>query len=85
MTTKRIRVERLMILPNIPAGMNVLVIMSLVYAMRSSHFDPPPIVVQRQGKAYRILDGRHRFFAAVIAGRHNVLCVIENPERNNNE
>lgn len=63
-----------MILPNVPAGMNPLVIMSLVYMMRSSNQDPPPILVRRKGKKYRVLDGRHRFMAAVIAGRTHILA-----------
>lgn len=76
MTTKRIRVDRLLLLPNVPAGMNPLVIMSLTYMMRGTHNDPPPIQVRKEGRLWRIIDGRHRYFAAVIAGRHNILAEV---------
>lgn len=73
----RIRVERLLFKPNAPAGMNPLVLMSLVYMLRSSTKDPEPIVVRAEGENYRILDGRHRAMAAIIAGRQNVLAIEE--------
>ena len=75
--TKRIRIERLLMPRNVSAGANPLVVMSLAYAMRSTHFDPEPVLVRREGKYYRIEDGRHRFMASVIAGRHNLLCKIK--------
>lgn len=73
----RIRVERLLFKPNAPAGMNPLVLMSLAYMLRSSVEDPAPIVVRRVGEFYRILDGRHRAMAAMIAGRSDVLAIEE--------
>jgi hypothetical protein len=57
--------------------MNPLVVMSLVYMYRSTTEDAPPITVQREGKHYRILDGRHRYIASVIAGRRRVLANVE--------
>lgn len=74
---KRIRVDRILVPPNLPAGMNPLVVMSLTYLYRSTTEDAPPIVVRREGRNYRITDGRHRFMASVIAGRRRVLAVVE--------
>ena len=74
---RRIKVHRLCVLPNIPAGMNLGVVANFWYLMRSSSWDPDPIVVRREGRMYRIIDGRHRFMAAIIAGRTSVLAVVE--------
>lgn len=73
----RIRIENLLFKPNAPAGMNPLVLMSLVYFLRSNVEDPAPIVVKQDGDNYRILDGRHRAMAAIIAGRPDVLAIVE--------
>lgn len=77
MNTIRIPVEWLLFKPNAPAGMNVLVLMSLAYMLRSSVIDPEPIVVKVEGNNYRIMDGRHRAMAAIIAGRPDVLATVE--------
>lgn len=77
MTGCRIRVENLLFKPNAPAGMNPLVLMSLTYRLRSSYEDPEPIVVKREGDNYRVMDGRHRAMAAIIAGRPDVLAIVE--------
>jgi hypothetical protein len=73
----RIRVENLIFKPNIPAGMNPLVLMSLTHRLRSDLGDPEPIKVKREGELYRVLDGRHRAIAAIVAGRHDVLAELD--------
>jgi hypothetical protein len=70
----RVRVEDVRLPPNVAAGMNVLVLMSLVYRLRATLEDPEPVVVSRCGDHWRLHDGRHRFLAAVIAGRPDVLA-----------
>lgn len=75
--TVRITVDRLLFKPNAPCGMNPLVLMSLTYMLRSNVTDPDPIVVRREGWNYRVMDGRHRAMAAIVAGRPDVLAVIE--------
>ena len=75
--TRRIRLEKLLFKPNDIAGMNPLVIMSEAYYYRSGTLDGEPIVVRRDGENYRIMDGRHRVMASMIAGRPDVLAVIE--------
>jgi hypothetical protein len=74
----RIPLDRLLLKPNIPAGASVLVISSLVLLYRNSGEDTEPILVREAGEGlYRILDGRHRFMASVIAGRTTVLATLE--------
>lgn len=77
LNTFRITVDRLVFLGNVPAGMNPLVLMSLAYTLRSSGEDPDPIVVRAEGPFFRVIDGRHRAIAAIIAGRPDVLARYE--------
>lgn len=51
--------------------------MSLTYMLRSNVNDPEPIVVKQEGENFRIMDGRHRAVAAMIAGRPDVLAVLD--------
>lgn len=59
----------------VPAGMNPLVIMSLTYLFRGTNEDVEAITIRREGESfYRIVDGRHRAVASMIAGRKTVLA-----------
>jgi ParB-like chromosome segregation protein Spo0J len=64
----KIPLEMVLLPPPVPAGMNVLVLMSLTYAIRTGG-NVAPIRVTEEGEFFRITDGRHRFMASVIAGR----------------
>lgn len=76
----RIPVDRLRVKPNIPAGMDPFVLMGLVPLLKRTAQDHDPIVVRLiSDGCWQIMDGRHRFFAAVIAGRPDVLAVEETP------
>jgi hypothetical protein len=77
MRTRRIRVDRILLPKPVPAGMNHLVLSSLTYMYRATNEDTTPIVVQREGPHYRIVDGRHRWMASVVAGRRRVLATIQ--------
>lgn len=66
------KIEWVLLPANVTAGANPLVLMSLAYAMRTTTWEPEPIEVRREGQFLRIVDGRHRFMAAVIAGRSSV-------------
>jgi hypothetical protein len=77
--TFRIPVDQLRLLPNIPAGMDPCILLGLVPKMRKTAEDHIPIVVFRAGDLWQIRDGRHRFMAAVIAGRPDVLAIEEVP------
>lgn len=71
----RIRIERLLFPPNVPAGMNPYVLMSLAYQFRATNEDFEPILVTREGDYWRIRDGRHRVTASILAGRSDILAV----------
>lgn len=75
MSELRVRIEDLRFGANPPAGMNVLVLMSLAYLLKSTTEDPEPVIVEAEDNGFRISDGRHRAVAALIAGRPDVLCV----------
>ena len=71
----QIQVSKILVLDNVPAGMNPYVVMSLTYLYRSTTDDVEPIKVWGMGGGlYRIMDGRHRFVASLMAGRPTVLA-----------
>jgi hypothetical protein len=74
--TLYIPVDQLLMPPNITAGSNMLELASLAYMYRTTLDDAEPIDVAPEGKYYRIVDGKHRFMASVVAGRVDVLCEV---------
>lgn len=76
--TFRVPVSRLLLLPNIPTGMDLGVVGGLCKRMRTTAEDwDPAVVFEVDNGFYRIRDGRHRYFAAVISGRPDLLCRLE--------
>lgn len=73
----RVPIEDVRLPPNLPAGMDWSVIGHFAMTMRKTTEDPDPIRVAPVGDHYRISDGRHRFIAAVIAGRPDVLAELD--------
>lgn len=74
-TSFRVPLHQLSIGPNVVAGCNPYVVMSLAYMMRSTREDPPAVLVDYLGaQRWSVTDGRHRFVAAVMAGRSDLLC-----------
>lgn len=73
----RVPLDRLLLKPNVSAGVSPWVLFSLAQMYRSTDGDAPPITVRPEGDHYRVLDGRHRYLASVIAGRVDVLCQLE--------
>jgi hypothetical protein len=73
----RVPLDRLLLKPNVSAGVSPWVLLSLAHMYRSTDGDAPPITVRPEGDHYRVLDGRHRFLASVIAGRPTVLATLE--------
>lgn len=72
----RARIEDVRLPANVPAGCNYLVLGSLAYMLRATTEDPEPVEVELEADgSWRVCDGRHRYLAAVIAGRPDVLCV----------
>jgi hypothetical protein len=51
---------------------------SLAHMYRSTSDDAPPVEVCDLGNGFwRVLDGRHRYLASVIAGRPDLLAELE--------
>lgn len=76
--TFRVPIEDLRLKANIPAGMDYPVVGGFIKRLRTTNQDWDPIVVRREDDGtWRIMDGRHRFFASVCAGRSDVLAVEE--------
>jgi hypothetical protein len=75
-----IRLDRILLPRAVPAGLDWAVV-GLWTAYQRKRSDPvePPIVVRAEGAYYRISDGRHRFVAAVTAGRDAIAAIVEDP------
>lgn len=76
----RVRLEHLVIRANVPTGMSFYRLggEALHRARTTLEDDVPTTVRRRPGLPdpyWEILDGRHRFFRAVLAGRVDLLCV----------
>jgi hypothetical protein len=74
--TFRVPLEDIRFPEPVAAGMNYLTLGSLAHMMRATNEDPPPVVVTKEpnGGGFRIVDGRHRVVAAMIAGRKDIAC-----------
>jgi hypothetical protein len=73
------RLDQLLMCEPVVAGMNVLVLFSLAHYYRSTNEHTTPIVIAPvTAGIYRIVDGRHRALASLIAGRKTVEARIEN-------
>jgi hypothetical protein len=77
--TRLVPIERLLWPDPVVAGMNYLVVASLTYFYRGGNEDADPITVRAEGAYWRIVDGRHRAVASMMAGRKTVLAVVEPP------
>jgi len=76
-STWHIPLEQLLVKQPVSAGMNLEVVSSLVPLYRGTTEDTTPIVVRREAAGWRVMDGRHRFIASLIAGRASVLASEE--------
>ena len=76
----RMPIEKLRFKDPITAGLNPYNLLGLVPLLRNTAEDHDPILIAPPcpgcGVAV-VLDGRHRWIASVIAGRHDVLAEIE--------
>lgn len=72
----RVRLEKIRLGPNVSAGMNECLLLYMVHRYRTEVGDPfPAVLLVDRGQHWQIVDGRHRVFAAAIAGRADVLAV----------
>ena len=74
MTVRLIELHRLVLRPNLPAGLNPLRVMAIADRLRNGGFEVcPPIVVYRLDGGYWFVDdGRHRVLGSWIAGRRDI-------------
>lgn len=73
-----IRLDQLLFPRPVPAGMDWAVIgIWTAYQRKGSTPVDPPIVVRAEGGYYRIVDGRHRVVAAIMAGRDAIAAVVQ--------
>lgn len=78
---QEVPLNRLLFPEPVTAGMNLLVVASITYAMRGTN-EPiePPIKVEpirHEGRLlFQIHDGRHRAVAAMMAGRKTVTATL---------
>lgn len=75
-----IRLDQLLFLRNVPAGMDPFVVghWAMVQRKGADPVDPPIRVFAEPGTPfYRVSDGRHRVLGALLAGRDTILAVIE--------
>ena len=67
----------------VPAGMDPCVLLGMVPILRRTTQDLPSILVDDHCSSlnpcgsWRVQDGRHRFFAHVIAGRHDAAARLD--------
>jgi hypothetical protein len=75
----RIRLDRLLFMRNVPAGMDWAVLGYWAVRMRKSNELVEPISIRPiDGTGlYRVVDGRHRAMAAYIAGRDAVEYTLD--------
>jgi hypothetical protein len=73
----RVPLHHLRLKPNVPAGMSVLRICAIADGLRNAGRDvDEPVVVRRAGEDdWLVVEGRHRFVAAYVAGCVDLLCV----------
>lgn len=77
----RVPLEDLRVGPNVTAGMNPYRLLGLVPLLKETTQDHEPITVRPlPGGSWRVVDGRHRFLASIIAGRPDVLCELDHEE-----
>lgn len=73
----RIPLHHLRVPPNVPAGLSPWTLMAIAHEIRCTGLDVrEPILVRCLGPDdWRIVDGRHRFCASIMAGVRDILAV----------
>ena len=76
----RVPLHLLRMKPAVTAGMDIFTLASLVPLLRKTTHDHAPILVDARCSScgvYQIQDGRHRFAASVMAGRHDIAARLD--------
>jgi hypothetical protein len=74
----RIPLELLRLKPPVTAGLDPFTLLGCVPLLRKTSGDHDPILVDAQCptcRSFRIQDGRHRYVASVMAGRHDIVAL----------
>ncbi len=74
---ERVRIDKLLFKEPVTAGLNLGRICIFAEIMRTSNEDPGAVLLRPEGEYFRIMDGRHRVVAAMMAGRKDVLAEFE--------
>lgn len=77
MTPFRLPLHQILLPPAVPAGLSPWILFTIADSLRNAGADVrDPIVVQRLIglDLWRIVDGRHRYVAAVMAGVRDILA-----------
>jgi hypothetical protein len=73
----QLRLEQILLPPNVTAGINFLLLAHLAYTLRATNTNTPPITVKPHSPdIWQIADGRHRYLAHIIAGRQHINCKV---------
>ena len=76
----RIPLELLRLKPPVTAGLNPYNLLGMVPLLRNTTLDHDPILVDAECRScgsFRVQDGRHRFVASVMAGRHDIMARLD--------
>ena len=70
-------IDTLLFKEPVSCGASPFVIMALAQFYRTTNEHTVPITIRAEGNRWRILDGRHRVIASIIAGRKTVFASEE--------
>lgn len=78
----RLPVHELRLKPNLPCGMNYMLVGAIAHTLRTTHTPVEPILVawRAEFQGWLLIDGRHRWVAHLVAGRSEVWCVEDGAE-----
>lgn len=62
--------------PDNHCAMDMGHVVALEREMRETDSDAPPVLLLRHDAGHWLIEGRHRFVAAVAAGRRDILAVV---------
>jgi hypothetical protein len=71
-------IETLLFKEPVTAGMDIYTLATLTRLYRNSNEHTTPITIRREtDETWRIMDGRHRVVASMMAGRKHILATEE--------
>lgn len=58
----------------LPCGINLLTLCAIAATWRNTHKPIDPVIVRKVDGVWTLVDGRHRWLAAWVAGRATIRC-----------